>query len=73
MNVIARLEYELAYNDFAGDRFNHYTTRTPSFRFGYCSFSKLSLGYNSVSLPKVFVTKALQNMDFPYNKIQTDL
>ena len=29
MNVIARLEYELAYYDHAVHRFNHYTTRTP--------------------------------------------
>ena len=29
MNVIARLEYELAYYDSALHRFNHYTTRTP--------------------------------------------
>ena len=29
VNVIARLEYELAYNDSAVHRFNHYTTRTP--------------------------------------------
>ena len=29
MNVIARLEYELAYYDSAVHRFNHYTTRTP--------------------------------------------
>ena len=29
MNIIARLEYELAYNDSAVHRFNHYTTRTP--------------------------------------------
>ena len=29
MNVIARLEYELAYCDSAVHRFNHYTTRTP--------------------------------------------
>ena len=29
MNVIARLEYELAYYDYAVQRFNHYTTRTP--------------------------------------------
>ena len=28
MNVIARLEYELAYYDSAAHRFNHYTTRT---------------------------------------------
>ena len=29
MNVIARLEYELAYYDSAVHHFNHYTTRTP--------------------------------------------
>ena len=29
MNVIARLEYELAYYDSAVQLFNHYTTRTP--------------------------------------------
>ena len=29
MNVIARLEYELAYYDPAVHRFNHYITRTP--------------------------------------------
>ena len=29
MNVIERLEYELAYYDSAVHRFNHYTTRTP--------------------------------------------
>ena len=31
MNVIARLEYELAYYDSAVHRFNHNTTRTPPF------------------------------------------
>ena len=29
VNIIARLEYELAYDDSAVHRFNHYTTRTP--------------------------------------------
>ena len=29
MNIIARLEFELAYYDSAVHRFNHYTTRTP--------------------------------------------
>ena len=29
VNVIARLEYELAYYDSEVHRFNHYTTRTP--------------------------------------------
>ena len=31
VKVIAPLEYELAYNDSAVHRFNHYTTRTPLF------------------------------------------
>ena len=31
MNIIAWLEYELAYYDSAVHRFNHYTTRTPLF------------------------------------------
>ena len=30
MNVIVRLEYELAYYDSAVHRFNHYATRTPT-------------------------------------------
>ena len=30
VNVIARLEYELAYYDSAVHRFKHYTTRTPT-------------------------------------------
>ena len=34
MNVIARLEYEVAYYDSAVHRFNHYTTRTPPEAFG---------------------------------------
>ncbi len=29
VNVIARLDYELAYYDSADQRFNHYTTRIP--------------------------------------------
>ena len=29
VNVIARLEYKLAYYDSAVHRFNHYATRTP--------------------------------------------
>ena len=31
MNIIARLEYELAYYDSAVHHFNHYTTRTPQY------------------------------------------
>ena len=30
MNVISRLEFELVYDDSTVHRFNHYTTRTPS-------------------------------------------
>ena len=33
MNVLARLEYELAYYDSAVHRFNHYTTKTPPHGF----------------------------------------
>ena len=32
MNVIARLEFELAYYDFTVHHFNNYTTRTPPLR-----------------------------------------
>ena len=35
VNVIVRLEYELAYNDSAVHRFNHFTTRTIPFRNKY--------------------------------------
>ena len=31
MNIIPRLEFELAYYDFAAPRFTHYTTNTPHF------------------------------------------
>ena len=42
VNVVARLEYELAYNDFAVHRFNHYTTRTPpTFRRDSVSLMRL--------------------------------
>ena len=44
MNVIARLEYELAYYDSAVHRFNHYTTRTsPFFLFYFISKPKVPL------------------------------
>ena len=33
VNVMARLEYELAYYDSAVHRFNHYTTKTPLMQF----------------------------------------
>ena len=35
VNVIARVEYELAYYDSAVHRFNHYTTRTPRIVYKY--------------------------------------
>ena len=35
VNVIVRLEFELAYYDPAVHRFNHYTTRTPLHKPGY--------------------------------------
>ena len=35
VNVIARLEYELAYYDSAVHRFNHYTTKTLPGNFGF--------------------------------------
>ena len=38
MNVITRLEYELAYYDSAVHRFNHYTTRTPPPAYEYSYF-----------------------------------
>ena len=37
MNVIARLEFELAYYASAVHRFNHYTTRTPPPEFSVAS------------------------------------
>ena len=39
MNVITRLEYELAYYDSAVHRLNNYTTRTPPFGFELKKFS----------------------------------
>ena len=33
VNIIARLEYELAYYESTVHRFNHYTTRTPPLKF----------------------------------------
>ena len=37
VNVIVRLEYELAYYNSAVHRFNHYTTRTPPLHLSYAS------------------------------------
>ena len=62
MNVIARLEFELAYYDSAVHRFNHYTTRTPPFIFKPTSsdlwgFRILSLNWFNYSIQMVFVMK----------------
>ena len=46
MNVIARLEYELAYYDSAVNRFNHYTTRTPPI----CLCFRLYLYYGDTTI-----------------------
>ena len=48
MNVIARLEYELAYYDSAVHRCNHYTTRTPHFILREVT---LTLRPNVVNIP----------------------
>ena len=53
-DVIARLEYELAYYDSAVHRFNHYTTRTPTLNFCLVSL------FNGIStLFKLFNAKAI--------------
>ena len=44
MNVIARLDYELAYNDSVVHRFNHYTMRTPASQI-FKSFLNLLLKF----------------------------
>ena len=48
VNVIARLEYELANYDSAVHRFNHYTTRTSP-----CLELRFFLSSRSVSVPKL--------------------
>ena len=42
VNVIARLEYELAYYDSAALRFNHYTTRCVSVSMTFVAASFIS-------------------------------
>ena len=49
MNVIARLEYELAYYDSADHRFNHYTTKSVASEDIYSSVhSPKSLGWKNI-------------------------
>ena len=69
MNVIARLEFELAYYDITVQRFNHYTTRTPPninekiFKRANCWLQlfivtvlyRYTISYKQLSLPLSFV------------------
>ena len=48
MNVIARLDFELAYYDSPVHRFNHYTTRTP-IRNTWGDFLPLIISYSELS------------------------
>ena len=48
MNIIARLEYELAYYDSAVHRFNHYTTRTPHLEMVSSYLSRASVAHGWV-------------------------
>ena len=60
MNVIARLEYELAYYDSAVHRFNHYTTRTPrSVRGVYQNYRNLSYSHKRPLLTSSFLSAIL--------------
>ena len=59
MNIIARLEYELAYYDSAVHRFNHYTTRTPQVRSRYLSFFSHSFSF-FLWQPKVNIIARLE-------------
>ena len=45
VNVIARLEYGLAYYDSALRRFNHYTTSTPPHRLNPNRYDKTVVVY----------------------------
>ena len=53
VNVIARLEYELAYYDSAVHHFNHYTTRTPP-----------RIKENQFFFPSIFYEKVLELEEF---------
>ena len=78
LNVIARLEYELAYYDFAVHRFNHYITRTPPktvqcFRNVYntvmeCVESDRHLGGNKI---KVYQAVVLPTLLYGFEKWTT--
>ena len=59
MNVIARLEYELAYYDSAVHRFNPYTTRTPPKMF---LTSCLKIETRKCVNPKVDWTKKIKKI-----------
>ena len=59
MNLIARLEYELAYYDFAVHRFNHYTTRATPERES--PWKDLSM-YLLYSHPTTYLTDSYQRL-----------
>ena len=61
VNVIARLEYELAYYDSAVHRFNHYTTRTPHIMLSNQFVLKLQYSAEKCNL---FLTFLFDNKDF---------
>ena len=52
MNIIAQLEYELAYYDSAVHRFNHYTTRTPHYSYGTFFFWVFHTNFQVVNFLK---------------------
>ena len=56
MNIIARLEYELAYYDSAVHRFNHYTTRTPLLKKLYQGIVSRCCSTHCVQLTVVYCT-----------------
>ena len=59
VNVIARLEFELAYYDFAVHRFNHYTTRTPLENLGNSLYWYTRIYLHTYSIRRTFDQKLL--------------
>ena len=60
VNVIAWLEYELAYHDSAVHRFNHYTTRTPHSNVRKCYYQKSSNGELYLAKNEVVVVREVK-------------
>ena len=63
VNVIARLEYELAYYDSAVNRFNHYTTRTPHTGdyFVAANFCEVLTTYFGITVNSKMVHQIVEN------------